>query len=194
MVRELVLGPRRFKDLQAGLPQASPNVLSQRLRELTDSGVVRKTELPPPAGSQVYELTDWGEELRPVIDALGRWGASSPMPPAGDMSVVSHLLALYVVFDAARADGFAGTFVLRIEGEAFVASVGDDAFDVMRGEDPSADSSIELDRAALRALIWEGVSPAAAERAGDVAISGDRRALKRFLGLFPRPRRAAAAA
>ena len=193
-MRELVLGPRRFKDLQAGLPQASPNVLSQRLRELTETGVVRKVELPPPAGSRVYELTEWGEGLRPAIDALGRWGATSPMPPTGDMSVISHLLAMGVVFDPSRADGFDGTFVLRLDGESFLARVADGAFDVTRADAPDADAAIELDRAALRSLIWEGVTPAAAERAGDVAIEGDRRALARFLKLFPRPRRAAAAA
>ena len=60
IVRELVLGPKRFTDLRTGLPHASPNVLSQRLRELEQAGVVRRRKLPPPAASQVYELTDWG--------------------------------------------------------------------------------------------------------------------------------------
>src|SRR5512145_951843 len=74
VARELLHGPKRFTDLRAGLPTASPNVLSQRLRELQRDGVVRRRALPPPAGSQVYELTEWGRELEPVMLALGRWG------------------------------------------------------------------------------------------------------------------------
>src|SRR3954471_10523999 len=81
IVRELVLGPKRFTDLRAGLPNASPNVLSQRLRELEQAGVVRRRKLPPPAASKVYELTEWGMELESVIVRLGRWGARSPSKP-----------------------------------------------------------------------------------------------------------------
>src|SRR6187455_2871344 len=81
VVRELLLGPRRFTDLRAGLPAASPNVLSQRLDELEEVGVLEKRTLPPPAGSTVYELTAWGRELEPVILALARWGSrATPLP------------------------------------------------------------------------------------------------------------------
>src|SRR5829696_7888968 len=72
VVRELLLGPKRFTDLRAGLPGVSPNVLAQRLRELESAGVVHRRKLPPPAASRVYELTEWGEELEPVIVRLGR--------------------------------------------------------------------------------------------------------------------------
>src|SRR3954449_3642338 len=75
VVRELLLGPKRFTDLRAGLPHVSPNVLSQRLRELEEAGIVRRRKLPPPAGSRVYELTEWGEELEPIVTRLGAWGA-----------------------------------------------------------------------------------------------------------------------
>ena len=82
IVRELVLGPKRFTDFKTGLPNASPNVLSQRLRELEQDGVVRRRKLPPPAAARVYELTEWGLELEPVLSALGRWGARAPLGPA----------------------------------------------------------------------------------------------------------------
>src|SRR5688572_32862025 len=75
IVRELLLGPKRFTDLRAGLPNASPNVLSQRLRELEAHGVLRRRRLGPPARAWVYELTDWGQELEPLIVQLGRWGS-----------------------------------------------------------------------------------------------------------------------
>src|SRR3954468_12768159 len=82
VVRELLLGPKRYTDLRRGLPNASPNVLSERLRELERAGVVRRRKLPPPAGSRVYELTDWGLGLEEMVLSLGRWGARSPTPPS----------------------------------------------------------------------------------------------------------------
>src|SRR5215217_4721087 len=78
VVRELLLGPKRFTDLRAGLPGISPNVLTQRLHDLEQFAIVRRRKLPPPFGSWVYELTDWGRQLEPVIIQLGRWGARSP--------------------------------------------------------------------------------------------------------------------
>src|SRR5437870_6143387 len=78
VVRELVLGPKRFTDLRAGLPGISPNVLAQRLEELEQVAIVRRRKMAPPAAAWVYELTEWGLELERVIMALGRWGARSP--------------------------------------------------------------------------------------------------------------------
>ena len=94
IVRELLLGPKRFNDLLAGLPGASPNVISQRLRELVGHGVIRQRDLPPPARVRVYELTDWGGELEPVILHLGRWGDRAPLPEGAQDSLDSVLLAL----------------------------------------------------------------------------------------------------
>src|ERR687889_1125250 len=73
LVRELLLGPKRFTDLKNGLPSASPNVISERLRELERGGIVMRDKLPPPAGSRVYKLTDWGRGLEEMIVSLGRW-------------------------------------------------------------------------------------------------------------------------
>jgi DNA-binding HxlR family transcriptional regulator len=87
VVRELLLGPKCYTDLRTGLPNASPNVLSERLRELERARIVRRRKLPPPAGSRVYELTDWGVELEQIVISLGRWAARSPTPP-GDAPIV----------------------------------------------------------------------------------------------------------
>src|SRR5258708_11095311 len=92
VVRELVLGPKRFTDLRAGLPGISPNVLTQRLEELERASVVRRRKLSPPAGAWVYELTDWGLELEPAIMALGRWAARSPHFPQGPSTSVDALI------------------------------------------------------------------------------------------------------
>src|SRR3954463_9839015 len=91
-VRELVLGPKRFTDLRAGLPHASPNVLSQRLRELEQAGIVRRRKLPPPAASHAYELPDRGPERPPVWAPLGPWGPRLPRPgPDAQMSFDAHI-------------------------------------------------------------------------------------------------------
>ena len=81
MVRELLLGPKRFTDLRAGLPGISSNILAERLDGLERAGVLRSSRLPPPAASRVYELTGWGMELEPVVASLGRWGARTPWRP-----------------------------------------------------------------------------------------------------------------
>src|SRR5581483_4449320 len=95
VVRELLLGPKRFTDLRRGIPDVSPNVLGQRLRELESSGIVRRRKLPPPVATQVYELTEWGRELEPAVLALGRWASHSPSFPAGaPMGPDSLVLAL----------------------------------------------------------------------------------------------------
>src|SRR5205085_10674250 len=79
VLRELAFGPRRFSELKADLPGISANVLTQRLTELEKRGIVRRTTLPPPASVQVYEATPWGLEASPLIGALGRWAARSPL-------------------------------------------------------------------------------------------------------------------
>src|SRR5690349_6179762 len=100
VVRELLLGPKRFTDLRTGIAHASPNVLAQRLRDLEEVGVVQRRKLPPPAATWVYELTEWGHELEPVITALGRWGARSPSRSADcGMSTDSRILAMRTMFD-----------------------------------------------------------------------------------------------
>ena len=115
VVRELLLGPKRFTDLRAGLPNVSPNVLAQRLRELERAGVVWRRKLPPPAASRVYELTDWGLELEPVITQLGRWGARSPSKPRdAELGVDSLILSFRPMFDARAAEGFTASFAQRV--------------------------------------------------------------------------------
>src|SRR5215204_3124951 len=94
IVRDLLLGPKRFTDLRAGLPHVSPDVLSQRLRELEESGIVRRAKLPPPASTRVYELTERGRALEPIVLELGRWGSAAPFPDAdADLGVDSAVIA-----------------------------------------------------------------------------------------------------
>ena len=115
VVRELIFGPKRFLQLRQGLHGVSPNVLSQRLRDLEAAGVVRRGVLDPPAEVAVYELTASGRALKPVLLELGRWGSRQPMTAAGELSVSALLIALKTVFDPAAAPG--AVFALRIGGD-----------------------------------------------------------------------------
>ncbi|PWU50136.1 transcriptional regulator [Micromonospora globispora] len=95
VVRELLLGPKRFTDLQQALPTASPNALSDRLRELADAGVVRRRQLPPPGNVRVYELTAWGRGLEPIVVALGTWALAAP--PTAEQRFVSADSAMLTI-------------------------------------------------------------------------------------------------
>lgn len=196
VVRELLLGPKRFTDLRAGIPKASPNVLAQRLRELERAGVVRRRKLPPPAASRVYELTEWGLELEPVVVSLGRWGARSPSKPrdAELLGVDSLILSFRTMFDPRAADGLGASYELRLGEERFRAEVAGDQFEIVRGDADRPDATIETDPATLAALVYDGRRLGEALRSGDVKIEGDESAVERFLGLFSLPEPAAPAA
>src|ERR1700733_12318950 len=139
VVRELLLGPKRFTDLRAGLPHLGPDILSQRLRELEQSGVVRRDQLPPPAASRVYELTEWGRELEPVVLGLGRWGSRAPFPADhGALGVDALMLALQPLYDPGRADGLTGaSFEVRLAGQPFDVRPTDRHLDVSRAAAPA---------------------------------------------------------
>ena len=188
VVRELVLGPKRFTDLRTGLPNASPNVLAQRLRELEHAGVVRRRRLPPPAASQVYELTDWGRELEPVLVALGRWGARAPAPPAEHgMSLDAHLLSLTTLFDPELAGDFSASLDLRLGEHRFRADVSDGRLEMVPGEARSPDAIVKADAGTLLGLAHRRIDLDESLRAGHIEIDGDRGVVARFLGLFPLP-------
>ena len=194
IVRELLLGPKRFTDLKTGLPNASPNVLSQRLRHLEQEGIVRRRKLPPPAGSRVYELTEWGLELEPVLTALGRWGARAPdPPPEHGMSLDAHILSLTTLFDPDLARGFSASLDLRLGEHSFRARVGDGRLDIVPGETQAPDVIVKTDAGTLLSLAHRRRELDDALRAGEIEIEGDTEVVARFLGFFPLPEPAAPA-
>jgi DNA-binding HxlR family transcriptional regulator len=188
VVRELLLGPKRFTDLRAGIPGASPDVLTNRLRELQDAGVVRQHKLPPPAAVQVYELTEWGEELEPVVTHLGRWGSRSPsIRYDAHASIDSLLLSLRAMFDPRTARGLSATITLRVEGRPFRVEIIDGELHLAGGEATQPAATLESDRQTLAALLYGGRQLADAQRAGEATIIGATALVIRFLGLFPLP-------
>ncbi len=195
IVRELLLGPKRFTDIREGLPSLSPDVLSQRLRELEQTGVLRRRRLPPPAASQVYELTDWGRELESVLIALGRWGARAPGAPEGvGMSLDSHIVSMQTLFDPALAGDFETTLELRLGEQRFRIDVAAGRLEVARGEAPAPDATIDTDPATLIDLLHGHRTLDEAMGAGDAEVERDEEAVARFVGLFPLPEPAAAPA
>jgi DNA-binding HxlR family transcriptional regulator len=187
VVRELLLGPKRFTDLRTGLPHASPNVLSQRLRELEDAGVLRRRRLPPPAASAVYELTEWGTELEPVLQTLGRWAARS-LPEAEHIGVDSLVLSMRTMFSAQNAAGVDEVVQFVLADQPFVARIQDGAFTMERGETTTADATVNVPAPeAWAAVLYTGHPLDSAISDGMLTLSGDRVAVERLLDLFPMP-------
>lgn len=191
VVRELLLGPKRFTDLRSGLPGASPDLLSRRLRELEGAGVVRRRKLPPPAGSRVYELTEWGKELEPVIISLGRWGARSPSKPQdAPLGIDSLVLSFRTMFDPEAARDLRASYELRLGEDSFHAEVADGNFEITRGNDERPDAIIESDSNTLAMIVYADRSLEDAVNSEEVRIDGDESAVARFIELFSLPEQA----
>jgi DNA-binding HxlR family transcriptional regulator len=190
VVRELLLGPKRFTDLRTGLPRIGPDVLAQRLRELEQAGVVGQGRLPPPAATQVYELTSRGHELEPVVLALGLWGSAVAFPdePAafGSDSAVLALKTLFV--PPAAGDSLLGqTFELRLGDQDYWLRPGAGSLAAARGAGANPAASIASDPATLAQKLWHGGTLRDELRSGGIEIKGDRRSAQRLLRCFPPP-------
>ena len=188
VMRELMLGPKRFSDLRADLPGISANVLTQRLEGLEASGLLARKRLPPPANTQVYELTPWGYEAEPIIQTLGRWAARSPAhDPTMPISAVSIMLSFRTMFDPSRAKGMKGRIGFRLGAETFVAEIANGSFTVERGALDSCDAVFTGTPAALAAAVYGGVPLGALAEQGALELSGDGKLAERLLTLFPLP-------
>jgi DNA-binding HxlR family transcriptional regulator len=188
VIRELMLGPKRFTDLRRDLPGISANVLTQRLEGLEESGVLTRRRLPPPASAQVYELTAWGYEAEPILQVLGRWAARSPShDPRLPLSAVSLLLSFRTMIDPQRAKGLTMRVGLRIGEESFVVRVARGTLEAERGEAQSVDFKLTGAAPAIAAAVYGGVPLAALEGEGVLKLEGDRAAAEKFVTLFPLP-------
>ncbi|MEU5262360.1 winged helix-turn-helix transcriptional regulator [Amycolatopsis sp. NPDC021455] len=188
VVRDLVLGPKRYPELKAGLPRIPPSILSARLNELEAAGVLRRRVRPDLDAGLVYELTEYGSELDQVLLDLGLWGARSlSRPAAGDVFTLdTAILSLYTAFRSEAAAGVQVGYEIEYPGELVVhAMVDDGALKVSEGHHPGADLVIRCGRdAALLDVISGRVSPAEAVRSGRLALEGDLGDLELFARLF----------
>jgi len=190
IVRELLLGPKRFTDLRTGLKGISANVLSQRLVELESAGIVVRQRQQPPAGGMAYALTAWGLELEPILLQLLLWGVRSPAFARGSpLSVDAMVLSFRALFDRDAAAGRDAEILLILDGQAFVARVRTGTFDVRRA-DPTRQMAAVLrtDPTTLLHLAYGAASLDAALADGRAALAGERPALDNFLNCFSVPR------
>jgi DNA-binding HxlR family transcriptional regulator/putative sterol carrier protein len=179
VVRELLLGPKRFTDLRAGIPDISPNVLGQRLRELEESGIVRRRKLAPPAATQVYELTEWGRDLEPAVLSLGAWASRAPSFPLGaPMGADSLVLALKTAFDPAKADGLDATYELRLGEVPFKIAVKGGQLEAEHGEADAPDATIRSEPGAIASVVFGERPLGKAVEAGEIEIDGNRTAAR----------------
>jgi DNA-binding HxlR family transcriptional regulator len=190
VVRELMLGPRRFGDLRADLPGISANVLTRRLQELEARGIVERSMLPPPAGVQVYGLTPWGYEAETIVLELGRWAARSPgHDPTLPISPVSIMLSMRTMIVPLRARGLDFVAGFRFGTLAFRGHVQDGAFAITRGEAPDAAFTLSGSAPALGAFVHAKVPLAALAAEGLLAAEGDPALIDLFPTLFALPPR-----
>jgi hypothetical protein len=161
----------------------SPNVLSQRLRDLEQAGVIRRDVLDPPASVAVYQLTERGRALEPVLLALGRWGSEEPLTTVSELSTSALFLALQTVFDPTEAADV--TFALDVDGEWFRVTVAGGLMEITRGRSAYPAAIFHADVATLRSVAFGREPVADAERDGRLAIEGDRDQAERFTRMFP---------
>jgi DNA-binding HxlR family transcriptional regulator len=175
VIRELLSGPKRYTDLAGHLPRIGTNILAGRLRDLESAGVIEKRRLPPPAAVQVYELTPYGEALKPVIRELAVWGIRTLGPPTDEEALQPGWLpnALDTVFAPVAPPG---SFEFRIGDE--VATLVDGH--AVAGAAAAPDVVVEAEPACFYQLFvarsWDGVT-----------VEGDRALLERLLDAASAP-------
>ena len=189
VIRELLLGPRRFSDLLDGLPGIGPNVLTARLKLLQEEGIIRRTKLPPPAGSTVYEFTDLGRELEPPLLALGRWGMHL-MGHRRENDTVRFAWVIYgmrFTFDSEKARGVDDTYEFRVGDEVAWARVADGHLTFGQGPAHDPDAIITCDLETFQAIGLGELDPAQALADGRSKVEGDLAAAARAAEVLTLP-------
>ena len=186
IIRELMLGGRRFSDLRGSLPGISAKVLTERLAGLEQAGVLLRRRLPPPAASQVYELTEWGYLAEVAIQELGRWAARSPGHDATlPLSPVSFMLSMRTMLDKEAAGRLKLTLGFDTGGEQFVGRLEDGTLPIAREDIVAADVVFRCHTPMELAALFYGKMPLDEWAAGEGrAIEGDRVLAERFVDLF----------
>ena len=188
IVRDLLLGPKRYKDVLEGLPGIGTNLLADRLHEMERLGLVERTVLPPPAGSTVYQLTAAGEGLEPALFAIGRWGARFLVggPKKTDVLVPrAYFVAIRAAFRSELAQGMREAYEFRIgKLGVFEVRVEDGRCVTAERQASNPDAVFSMDVETLNALLFQVISPAQAISKRRVAVEGDATALDRFVRVF----------
>ncbi len=190
IIRELVAGPRRFKDLLNGLPDISTNLLAERLKHLEQQGVICRRILPPPAGSTVYQLTPLGQALEKTLLELGKWGSQFvPLAPEGAavLHAGSYALTLKTFFRPEQAQGVNETYELHVDDEVLQVEIKEGQIRVQQGNALRADAFFYTDILSYLGLLQRKIQPEEALARGLIRIEGDPGALSRFLNFCGLP-------
>jgi DNA-binding HxlR family transcriptional regulator len=191
IVRELMLGARRFSDLRASLPGISAKVLTERLEGLMAADIVQRRKLAPPSSAQVYELTAWGYQAEEAIKSLGRWAAASPQHDATlPLSAVSLILSLRTMFDPELAEGVELCGELSVADEAFQVEIAGARLRAERGKCADPDFSISAPGASPIAIAVHGKVDFAELAGMGLAVTGDEGAARWFVACFRMPDKA----
>lgn len=187
ILRELALGAKRFTDISQRLDGIAPNLLTRRLRQLEENGIVKRSFLPPPAASQVYELTEDGHAIEPALLELGRWGTRFLGPlQEGEAFFIDWFIPILEEFvDHEAARGVNETYEFRIEGSVFHVVVDDGEVTISMGPAPSpTDLMIECDFATFAAVGFGALTPDQAVEQGRGRMEGNRAALERSIDIL----------
>jgi DNA-binding HxlR family transcriptional regulator/putative sterol carrier protein len=189
IVRELLTGPKRFKDLLEGLPGIGTNLLAGRLKELEGEGLLRRTTLPPPAGSAVYELTERGRDLEPVLMGLARWGVEllGEPRPGETFKPVWAVQAMKATFRPEAARWMRETYEFRVGEDVFHVRVDDGVSEPEYGPAFEPDLVVRTDPDTFLSLVSGRLEPSDAIEAGRLDVEGDPEALARVAEIFGPP-------
>jgi DNA-binding HxlR family transcriptional regulator/putative sterol carrier protein len=181
IIRELLTGPKRFKDLLEGLPGIGTNLLAGRLKDLGGEGLLRRTTLPPPAGSAVYELTERGRDLEPVLMGLARWGLELLDEPCPDevFRPVWAVQAMKAKFRPEAARWVRETYEFRVSEDVFHVRVDDGVSEPEYGPAWEPDLVVTTDTDTFLSIVSGWIEPTDAIEAGKLDLEGDKEALAR---------------
>lgn len=189
VVRDLLAGPKRFTDLQEGLPRIPTNVLTTRLRELEETGVVERRLLARPDSGVVYELTDYGRELEEALLHLGYWGAQTMgAPKEGEyFSTDSLALALRGAFRPEKARGPQRVYELRVDGKSLLIAVKNKQASVPASLAKEPDAILEAAPEVFSGLFSGSLDFDAATASGRLRLEGDPSDARRLFEMFRFP-------
>lgn len=189
IIRELLLGPRRFGEIRGALVGLSANVLTQRLEGLGKAGILRRRTLPSPANAQVYELTRWGYAAEEAIFALSRWAAGSPAHDVTlPLSNTAFMLSLRTMMDRVRSRALTTMLGFRVGGDPFRARIVDGMLEVERNDTEGADVVFAGEPSALATTFYGPAPLGESQRLGRVQVAGNLETAQRFVDLFSLPK------
>lgn len=186
IIRELLMGPRRYSDLITDLPGLGTNLLAERLKSLTDRGVIRQTQLPGGGARLAYELTDVGHQLRPVVLGLARWGMEfvGPMSPSEVIRPHWGFLAVEAMFDLEKVPEIDEQYQFEVDDQVFHIDVRDGQPRAVKGPADAPAMVAKVDAATFIEIGAGRQTPLAAMVTGRMKLDGDIDAVLRCCDLL----------